>query len=86
MITPLNIPKLVERIQVLVDELANRYGIKLEVVPDYFLQEHEWYTFVVAPLSGDIRAYDYVEVLQEAEETLQNEGYDKVILVPAMPS
>lgn len=43
-----------------------------------------WLTVVVVPTQSGIRASEYAEFMSEVERQLRGQGYDEVVLVPAL--
>jgi hypothetical protein len=60
---------------------GRRYHLKVEVIQP----EGSWTYVVVAPERTGMRAYDYVDALNDVEDELRKRKYTNVILLPAIP-
>ena len=47
--------------------------------------DDDWLYVVVEPTGGGERASTYAHPMTKVERTLQQDGYDQVLLVPAVP-
>ncbi|RJP34698.1 MAG: hypothetical protein C4547_10450 [Phycisphaerales bacterium] len=62
----------------------NGSGVELAVEDDGFYEEGGWLYLVVTPARPGIRAFEYVERLQELERELRREfDNPNILLVPA---
>ena len=67
--------------QLLFDAMAD--GVHLELTGARF--DDEWLYLVVAPARKDERASKHAHLMTQIERRLFDEGYDQVLLVPAVP-
>lgn len=65
--------------------LAGSYGHKppLRLTGTHF--DDDWLYVVVEPTGTGERASAYAHLMTKIERTLQQDGYDQVLLVPAVP-
>ena len=73
---------IVERVEQLLSAAKDR-GIHLRLTGFRF--DDEWLYLVVEPMQKGERASQHAHLMTEIERTLQKEGYDQVLLVPAVP-
>jgi hypothetical protein len=71
-----------KEVQALVNTKCSGRGFRLEV--DGHRKDDDWIIIGVGPKEAGIRAYDYAQVLSEAEKELRVRGYEHVILVPVL--
>lgn len=62
---------------------ANTRGIHLRLAASRF--DDGWLYLVVEPTQNGERASQHAHLMTEIERTLQKEGYEQVLLVPAVP-
>lgn len=75
-------PVIIQRVQELLAG-AKAGGIHLRLSAHRF--DDGWLYLVVEPTEQGGRASQHAHFMTEVERTLQNEGYDQVLLVPAVP-
>lgn len=83
--TPVTDPYEIDRLTRLAQAALDRRQpttYRIEVVPQAVLQEDEWYQVIVQS-DNDVRAYEFYDVLAQAEAELQDEQDLHVLLVPA---
>ena len=73
---------IVNRVQQLLSD-ATAKGVHLQLTGTRF--DDEWLYVVVAPTGKDERASQHAHLMTEIERRLLEEGYDQVLLVPAVP-
>lgn len=73
---------IVHRVQQLLTEAMAR-GVHLKLTGSRF--DDEWLYLVVAPARPEERASQHAHLMTEIERKLLEEGYDQVLLVPAVP-
>jgi len=62
---------------------AKARGVHLRLAGSRF--DDGWLYLVVEPMQKGERASQHAHLMTEIERTLQTEGYDQVLLVPAVP-
>lgn len=77
-----DVPIIIARVQQLLTE-AEKRGIHLQLGGQRF--EDDWLYVVVTPMKTGDRASQHAHLMTEIERTLRAEGYDQVLLVPAVP-
>jgi len=82
--TEAQIQETLKRIQRVLDERREATGYALEVPENGYRQDDGWLYVIVALAQADVRAYDYVEALEDAEKVLRDSGIENVLLVPAL--
>jgi hypothetical protein len=82
--TPMQIQSLLKDVQARLDSKRAATGVSLQVSDDAYRQDDDWLVVVVAPAQAGIRAYDYVQILNEVEKDLRDDGIKNVLLVPAL--
>jgi len=75
-------PVIVARVEQLLSA-ANARDIHLRLAASRF--DDGWLYLVVEPTQKGERASQHARFMTEIERTLQKEGYDQVLLVPAVP-
>ena len=75
-------PAIVDRVEQLLSAAKAR-GIHLRLAASRF--DDDWLYLVVEPTQQGERASQHAHLMTEVERTLQKEGYDQVLLVPAVP-
>jgi hypothetical protein len=73
---------IIDRVKQLLAE-ATPQGVHLELTGSRF--DDDWLYIVVAPTRKNERASQHAHLMTEIERTLFKEGYDQVLLVPAIP-
>jgi hypothetical protein len=73
---------IIARVRQLLGESESR-GVHLEVAAHRF--DDGWLYLVVTPTKGGERASQHAHAMTHVERTLREEGYDRVLLVPAVP-
>jgi hypothetical protein len=73
---------IVDRVRQLLAD-ATAHGVHLQLTGSRF--DDDWLYLVVAPTQKDERASQHAHLMTEIERTLLKEGYDQVLLVPAVP-
>jgi hypothetical protein len=73
---------IIDRVKNLLSE-ANADDIHLQLTASRF--DDEWLYLVVTPTRQGERASKHAHFMTEVERKLQNEGYDQVLIVPAVP-
>ena len=76
------IPVVTQRVQELIAAAQPRH-IHLRLTGYRF--DDPWLYLVVEPTRGGERASQHAHFMTEIERTLQNEGYNEVMLIPAVP-
>ncbi|MGF1633633.1 MAG: hypothetical protein ACFCVE_07260 [Phycisphaerae bacterium] len=74
--------KIIERVKQLLDE-AKEDGVHLDLAAQRF--DDDWLYLVVTPTRQGERASQHAHQMTRIERTLRGEGYDQVLLVPAVP-
>lgn len=59
---------------------------RLEVVSKGMYRDDDWYYVVVIPSREDAHSYEYYGRLAEAEQELQENEKENILLVPALPN
>ena len=77
-----DIPKIVALVRKLLSE-AEPDNVHLHLTGQRF--EDDWLYLVVEPTKPGERASKHAHFMTRAERTLRDEGYDQVLLVPAVP-
>jgi hypothetical protein len=73
---------IIDRVQQLLSDAAAQ-GVHLQLTGSRF--DDDWLYLVVAPTQKDERASQHAHLMTRIEQTLLDEGYDQVLLVPAVP-
>ena len=73
---------IVDRVQQLLSDAATQ-GVHLQLTGSRF--DDDWLYLVVAPTQKDERASQHAHLMTRIEQKLLDEGYDQVLLVPAVP-
>jgi len=60
-------------------------GFRLEVTADGVQQSGDWWYVAVQPTPPDIRARDYSDVMDQAEEDIKAQANLKALLLPVLP-
>lgn len=79
--TQAQIPDVLSAINAKLAEAARR-GIRLKIA-DQRLEE-DWLSVVVVPAQPGIRASEHAVLMSQIERELRSEGFDNVLLVPAL--
>ncbi|HZL34176.1 MAG TPA: hypothetical protein VFC78_02630 [Tepidisphaeraceae bacterium] len=77
-----DIPNIVARVRNLLSE-AESENVHLHLSGQRF--EDDWLYLVVEPTKPGERASKHAHFMTRVERTLRDEGYDQVLLVPAVP-
>lgn len=73
---------IVDRVRQLLSDATAR-GVHLELTGSRY--DDDWLYLVVAPARKDERASQHAHLMTEIERKLLDEGYDQVLIVPAVP-
>lgn len=76
------VPTTVNRIQQMLVE-AEAQGVHLRLTGQRF--EDQWLYLVVEPTRPGERASQHAHFMTKVERTLHDQGYDQVLIVPAVP-
>ena len=60
-------------------------GVPLVIADDGYVEEGGWVYLILTPAKPGVRAYEYVERLNELECELRKEVDGNILLVPAAP-
>jgi hypothetical protein len=71
-----------KEVQTLVNTKCKGRGFRLYV--NSHRKDDDWIIIAVGPKRPGIAAYDYAQVLSDAEKELRERGYEHVILVPVL--
>ena len=82
MLTEQDIPAVTKRVQELISSAQSR---KINLRLSGYLYDDGWLYLVVEPTGQGERASQHAHFMTEIERTLQKEGFDQVLIVPAVP-
>jgi hypothetical protein len=83
-ITADDLNSVLQKVQEKLTAREQQSGVSLAVSREASRLEDEWLYVVVSPTRAGIRAYDYVSTLGQVERELKQEGFEHVLLVPAI--
>lgn len=66
-------------------ELCRERNIPLELEERDYKVEDEWLTLIVTPTQPGVRASDYCDLMEEIEREMREQGWDNVLILPAVP-
>lgn len=81
---PPRVADLISRLRVLLDQRNRRARVRLAIHDDGFVEQDDWVHLIVVP-DGPVKAYEFVEELEQIERQLQKTVGEKVLVVPAAP-
>ena len=77
-----DVPEILKRVGQMISE-AGRRGIHLRLAGSRF--DDDWLYIVVEPTTGGQRASEYAHFMTQIERELQKNGFDQILIVPAVP-